>query len=223
MNAACGETAFLSFCSNAFCEEGNRENDILTEKNCNQVYTSQALSFDPIPFGNRYGQNGVTYLENGDVLLRFFAPNASKVEFSGMPGSLAGEEKRPLNRCKGGYWELTLSGLPTKYLAIIFYVDGIEAMNPCVNIGAGYDRMINYVDLPHAEGKFYEVNRVPHGSIRYEFYHSSLTGRPRDCLVYTPPGYDGEKKEVSCFISPTRRGRERDKLVLAGKVEFHFR
>ena len=83
--------------------------------------------------------------------------------------------------------------------------------------------MINYVDLPHAEGKFYEVNRVPHGSIRYEFYHSSLTGRPRDCLVYTPPGYDGEKKEVSCFISPTRRGRERDKLVLAGKVEFHFR
>ena len=40
-----GETAFLSFCSNAFCEEGNRENDILTEKNCNQVYTSQALSF----------------------------------------------------------------------------------------------------------------------------------------------------------------------------------
>lgn len=213
----------MSFCSNAFCEEGNRENDILTEKNCNQVYTSQALSFDPIPFGNRYGQNGVTYLENGDVLLRFFAPNASKVEFSGMPGSLAGEEKRPLNRCKGGYWELTLSGLPTKYLAIIFYVDGIEAMNPCVNIGAGYDRMINYVDLPHAEGKFYEVNRVPHGSIRYEFYHSSLTGRPRDCLVYTPPGYDGEKKEVSCFISPTRRGRERDKLVLAGKVEFHFR
>lgn len=32
MNGACGETAFLSFCSNAFCEEGNRENDILTEK-----------------------------------------------------------------------------------------------------------------------------------------------------------------------------------------------
>ena len=29
--------------------------------------------------------------------------------------------------------------------------------------------MINYVDLPHAEGKFYEVNRVPHGSIRYNF------------------------------------------------------
>jgi len=39
----------------------------LTEKNCNQVYTSQALSFDPIPFGNRYGQNGVTYLEAGDL------------------------------------------------------------------------------------------------------------------------------------------------------------
>ena len=36
---------------------------------------------------------------------------------------------------------------------------------------------------------------VPHGEVRMEYYHSSVTGREKCAWVYTPAGYDDNDKK----------------------------
>ena len=39
---------------------------------------------------------------------------------------------------------------------------------------------------------FYQIKDVPHGSVRREYFFSSVTGEWESCTVYTPAAYEEE-------------------------------
>lgn len=69
-------------------------------------------------------------------------------------------------------------------------VDGMEVLTPLLPITYGYSRPYNYVALEKEDEDFYRIQDVPHGSVRREYYFSSVTGEWESCIVYTPAEYD---------------------------------
>ena len=88
-----------------------------------------------------------------------------------------------------GLWVIELpfkSGM--NYIQI--KVDGRDTLSALLPISYGYSRPYNYVELPSADGDFYELRNVPHGSVRREYFFSKVTGEWESCMVYTPWEYD---------------------------------
>jgi len=56
--------------------------------------------------------------------------------------------------------------------------------------GYGCSRVMNFIEVADPAEDFYLLKDVPHGSVRMEIYKSSVSGRFRNCWVYTPPRYD---------------------------------
>ena len=191
----------------------------------NQIFNSHALFFDHVyhkTSGNFSSERdpGVTYLDNGDVEFTYYAPEAHTVEVAGMPGTSFGEEKRSMQKGEDGNWHCVVSGAPKRFHYVIFYVDGIAVTNPNLAHGIGYGRVVNYIDIPDPELDFYHIKDVPHGNIRTEFYKSSVTGRVRDCLVYTPPTYDNSGKDYPVLYIQHGSGENETGWFWQGKLNF---
>lgn len=69
-------------------------------------------------------------------------------------------------------------------------VDGFECSDPWAQAYFGWARWSSMVEVPDPKVDFYLPKDVPHGDVRFHWYHSKVTGKVRKCLVYTPPGYD---------------------------------
>ena len=71
-------------------------------------------------------------------------------------------------------------------------MNGVYTSNPDeqVYFGAGY--WSSGIDIPvyDPDSNFYGIRDVPHGTIRIQYYNSTLTGQIRRCFIYLPPGYD---------------------------------
>src|SRR5690606_23420887 len=104
-----------------------------------------------------------------------------------------------------------------------FNVDGVIAMdpvNPSVKLGFGAFPPANLVEVPTADGAltFYDAKDVPHGSVRFETYHSKSLGVPRTLWVYTPPGYDGSTDRYPVFYLLHGAGNIDSSWILTGRA-----
>src|SRR5690606_28647489 len=53
----------------------------------------------------------------------------------------------------------------------------------------------------HGEGPaWYDARQVPHGQVTQHIYHSEVTGGARELYVYTPPGYDPERRYPVLYL-----------------------
>ncbi|MBB3108047.1 enterochelin esterase-like enzyme [Paenibacillus phyllosphaerae] len=196
----------------------------------NQSLHSHALFFDPVLRKVDWSQvdaelnkvpyieekPGVTVLANGDVVFYFLAPNAESVQVAHMGGP-----RCDLRPCGDGYWTVTLSGIPAGFHYHHYYVNGIMVTNPLSPYGYGSFQPINYYEIPDSENDFYLLQPVPHGSIRMELYESSVTGRTRNCWVYTPPGYDQQLEHTYPVLYLQHGGGENETGWLwQGKIHY---
>jgi enterochelin esterase-like enzyme len=101
-----------------------------------------------------------------------------------------GTTRYAMTRIEDGYWTVTVSGIGPGFHYHRYYVDGNEMDNQLALYGYGCSRPINYFELPDQYSGFYQMQDVPHGTIRMAIYPSSVTGRTRNCWIYTPPGYE---------------------------------
>jgi len=127
--------------------------------------------------------------ENGDVTFSFYAPNAKQVQVAGLGGGFS-SEKRDMEKGEDGWWHVTISGIESGFHYHDYYVDGTRTLNPYAPYGYGCGRVINYFELPDKYSNFYLLQDVPHGTVRMDYYKSEVTGKFRNCWVYTPPGYE---------------------------------
>jgi hypothetical protein len=44
---------------------------------------------------------------------------------------------------------------------VTFWSNGNEILNSRMNLGVGYGRVVNYIDIPGSEKKFVEIQDVP--------------------------------------------------------------
>ena len=149
--------------------------------------TSQVTAFNPVLLPD--GEADPIRSENGKTIFQFHAPTAGEITlmFRGKELSLAKNDF--------GGWEIELptnGGVDFVQLKI----DGVTVLSPYLPIGFGYSRPCNFIDLPQAEKDFAEIRDIPHGSVRHEFFRSSVTNEWERMVVYTPPDYDENPKRV---------------------------
>jgi len=140
--------------------------------------------------------------EDGSVDFSFYAPTAKSVAVSGFGGSFSSTPVEMHREEDGsGYWSVTVTGLPTGFHYVNFYVDGVEVTHPKGRVAYGGHKTANMIEIPE-EDDFYTLKDVPHGTLHMEHFSSATTGKIRNCWVYTPYGYEEhpEKKYPVLYL-----------------------
>ena len=124
------------------------------------------------------------------VTFRFRAPNAQKVDVG-----LEGGKRFPLAKDDKGIWIATTPALPPDIYGYTFQVDGVGAIDP-VNGDMKSNALnpSNMVLVPGESPLPWEFTNIPHGAIHHHFFNSAVAGENRDFFVYTPPGYEPNKR-----------------------------
>lgn len=165
-------------------------------------------------------KEGVRILENGDVEFNFYAPDAKSVEVAGLGGAMT-NKRHSMEPAGEGYWRTVVSGIPSGYHYHFYYVDGNCVVNPLAPIGYGCHQSINFFEKPDDNLDFYEYKDVPHGTIHMEIFKSSRTGIPRNCWVYTPPGYEESPDEKYPVLYLQHGGGENETgWIWQGKINY---
>lgn len=122
----------------------------------------------------------------GQVIFRYFAPNAKSVFVQG----LRHRATVALTRDAEGVWTGTVSDLPADIYTYSFNVDGATALDPRNRYFKKWITSESAIEVTSTEPTFYSLQPVPHGVIHRHTYASAVCGRELACQVYTPPGYD---------------------------------
>lgn len=145
------------------------------------------------------------------VTFRYYNPKAVTVEVSGdflpterITFTMDGRERRwdaPGRAAlteQNGLWTYTSAPLEGELYSYTLYVDGQKMMDPS-NIYQNRDiaTWTNIFTLSTEKGDkgwYYQVNDVPHGNVSKIWYDSPALGMQRRMTVYTPAGYEKNKK-----------------------------
>jgi enterochelin esterase-like enzyme len=121
------------------------------------------------------------------VMFRVNAPQAGKVQIDlGKMYDMQKDEK--------GIWTVTTDPQVPGFHYYSLMIDGVRVSDPASESFYGTGRMSSAIDIPEEGADFLTIKNVPHGDIRSCIYFSKTTGTWRNLNVYTPPGYDKEKK-----------------------------
>lgn len=139
------------------------------------------------------------------LTISLFAPNAKKVELTGnflyagkdTPDKYADGDWSPqlMNKDENGLWTLTTAPLKPEFYSYNLIVDGVKITDP-KNIYTVRDIGNTYSVALIAGGVdgLYAVKNVPHGTVRKVWYDSPTAGLKRRMTVYTPAGYETNKR-----------------------------
>jgi len=102
-----------------------------------------------------------------------------------------------MTRDDDGTWSVTLDAVPAGVWEYSFGVDGLNVMdsqNP--ESKPQREPQKSVLHIPSTPPAPWDWQDVPHGTVHQHGYASKALGKPRELLVYTPPGYElsGEKK-----------------------------
>lgn len=179
----------LTVCASALCEEApyHFSQELLS----NKLFSDTSVSFDDFTLRSMPEDTGVEMCENGDIILRVYAPEAGNVELrvGGQPLELAKDER--------GMWEGTLAYDPAKTgpQTVNVAVEGAVVLYPYFPVFWTSFMPINYVEVPDADMDFLLIKDNAHGAVIEEIYWSSAMNAYERLIVYTPPGYMKESTE----------------------------
>ncbi len=140
------------------------------------------------------------------ITFRIRAPEAKQVQLSGQ----FLDRNQPMSKDDAGVWSVTVGPVTPNLYPYNFVVDGLSVADPNnIDIFPNERFKSSLVDVP-AQGTdqppaLYANQNVPHGSVAYHTYHSSVLDAMRPLLIYTPPGYTNstEKYPVLYLVSGT--------------------
>ena len=167
--------------------------------------------------------------ENGDVVFRLFAPQAKEVQLSGQWGPRVpmywDDEEQT--------WKVTVHPAVADIYPYNFIVDG-QAVSDPANRELFPNELFkgSLLIMPNPDMLYTERN-IPHGTIHYVTYFSTVLNEHRTMLVYTPADYDKDPQSrypVFYLVSGTtdteetwyKAGRTNfimDNLIHDGKAE----
>lgn len=150
----------------------------------------------PAPAGGRRQQDTLVSPEvhpDRTVTFRIRAPQATTVTLTGdwlatLASSTGGPT--PMTKDASGVWSVTTAPLePTVHL-YFFTVDGMniaDPINPKLKLRVRTSASL--VEVPDSPAAVWEARDVPHGSVDWNWHHSSAYNDTHEFLVYLPPGY----------------------------------
>ena len=151
---------------------------------------SKAVKEDFVPCASN--QPGKQYpMVNSERIVRaqLKAPNATTVKLD------LGGVKYPLKRDENGVWTGESAPQDEGFHYYQFEVDGASVPDPNSLYYYGASRWGSGIEIPAHDQDFYAVKNVPHGDVREVHYWSETNKAMRHCFIYTPPGYEKNKKK----------------------------
>lgn len=153
----------------------------------NDGFNAGALAFGSPAWEEQGKENDAVVLKpDGGVRFWVYAPEAASVNIQ--------IDKKdypyPLVKNQDGCFSLTLYDIPGGVHTVKWFYDDMEKICPTAPVIFQENGACNYMDIPDASTEMFALQDVPHGSVRREFYYSSVTKQYRVCWVYTPPGYE---------------------------------
>ena len=106
-----------------------------------------------------------------------------------------GGVKYPMKRNAEGVWTGDSAPQDEGFHYYQFEVDGASVPDPGSLYYYGAGRWGSGIEVPAHDQDFYALKNVPHGDIREVHYWSQTNNQMRHCFIYTPPGYDKNRKK----------------------------
>jgi len=155
------------------------------------------------------------------VTFRMPAPNATEVEISGQWMPSQGWVPGSMNMVKDekGIWTYTTPVLASDLYSYSFIVDGLKCADPN-NIYQIRDvtTITNVFIVGGGKGDFYNVNKVPHGTVTRRWYQSPGNEKSRRITIYTPPGYETSKTDYPVFYLLHGMGGDEEAWMELGRA-----
>ena len=129
--------------------------------------------------------------EDRRVTFRLRAPQAERVEVNVQFASGNGLMKKN----DSGLWSVTLGPVEPEIYSYSFTVDGLQVVDPSNSWLKVWLRTAqNLVEVPGDRPMYFQEQQVPHGTVHRHRYHSKSLGVTRGLYVYTPPGYETNRR-----------------------------
>jgi enterochelin esterase family protein len=106
-----------------------------------------------------------------------------------------GGVKYPMKRDADGVWTGDSAPQDEGFHYYQFEVDGASVPDPGSLYYYGASRWGSGIEIPAHDDDFYALKDVPHGDVREVYYWSETNKQMRHCYIYTPPGYEKNKKK----------------------------
>ncbi|WP_455720088.1 alpha/beta hydrolase-fold protein [Agathobacter sp.] len=149
--------------------------------------------------------HGIRVTEDNSIEVNLFAPDAKSVSVVLENGT---EELLYRSKKNDGYWEKTISSVSEGFNYVTFMVNGTPVVNPAAPVGFGYDRAVNFVEVPEKDFSWHELKENAHGQIHIHYAYD-VDGKVRMYYVYTPDGFEAgtcDKTRV-CVLEAASRER----------------
>lgn len=151
-------------------------------------------------------------LPGSRVHFRIKAPDAHSVQID------LGK-KYDLVKVEEGNWEVRTDSVSGGFHYYSLLIDGMAVADPASETFYGMGRMASGIEIPFAGDDYYAVKDVPHGEVRMKRYYSPVTGSWRQCYIYTPPGYDTDKKHYPVLYILHGGGEDERGWASQGKTD----
>jgi enterochelin esterase-like enzyme len=155
----------------------------------------------------------------GRVTFRLGAPQAKEVVLRGQWA----KEPVPLTRGDDGLWSATLEAVPAGVWEYSFGVDGMNVLDSLNTLFKPQrEPQKSILHIPSTPPAPWDWQDVPHGTVHQHGYASKALGRPREFVVYTPPGYElgGEQKKLPLLVLQHGSGDNQATWVAHGKAHW---
>ena len=133
-------------------------------------------------------------LPDDKVIFRLYAPKADSVKL--VCDWIQGAESRiTMVKNDSGLWSVTLGPLPQEVYGYTFNIDGVtvlDPLNPLIKRDVRNNTSILLIS--GNETDYYTPKEVPHGTLAKVWYNSPTLNLTRRMYVYTPAGYEDNKK-----------------------------
>ena len=121
------------------------------------------------------------------VHFKLRAPEATSVSVS--LGNVA------LTKGEDGFWTGITKPQDPGFHYYTLKINGVDVADPLSETFYGASKVMSGIEIPEEGVDFYDIKNVPHGEVRSFYYWSKTFGETRHAYIYTPPGYDKEKKK----------------------------
>jgi enterochelin esterase-like enzyme len=142
-------------------------------------------------------------MDDHTVIFRLKAPEANGVLLSGysLLAALKADAPLPFNKDTAGVWSLKTAPVEPGIYVYKLIIDGIEVCDPNNTFtGGGNQPGYSLLIIHGNEPAYYDAKNVPHGAVTRNIYHSEVTNGEREIYVYTPPGYNKDKKYPVIYL-----------------------
>ena len=157
------------------------------------LYT-MGIDIDPLPANTMAAETnapGLSYPrvdKEGRAYFKVDAPTVKQLQ-------LDLGKKYDFTLDEAGIWTVKTEVLQPGFHYYYLLSDGYRFSDPASESFFGIGKMMSGIEIPAPDEAFYQPRNIAHGEVRENYVYSKVMGGYERFFVYTPPGYDKNKKQ----------------------------